>query len=196
MSDVSVVVGPDSIDVVGGVSTVKINTTVGETGDRGSNIYVGSGNPNKAETLIPGGTPKVFDMFINMAPDDADYTYLYQYLNQDGEFTWVRLLRLIPNTFLNNLSSTFVDGQVDIYIPIADVIPLAAYGVYQPENFNIQYSVLGENGPIASSVKINDISFPNNVASLSITITAVEYSGSAWTALDGVYPVHVVVTVI
>lgn len=196
MTDVNVVVGPDSVDVVGGISTVKINTTVGETGDRGSNIYVGSGNPNKAETLIPGGTPKVFDMFINMAPDDADYTYLYQYLNQDGEFTWVRLLRLIPNTFLNNLSSTFVDGEVDIYIPIADVIPLAAYGVYQAENFNIQYSILGENGPIASSVKINEISFPNNVASLSITITGVEYSGSAWTALDGVYPVHVVVTVI
>lgn len=196
MTDVNVVVGPDSIDVVGGISTVKINTTVGETGDRGSNIYVGSGNPNKAETLIPGGTPKVFDMFINMAPDDIDYTYLYQYLNQDGEFTWVRLLRLIPNTFLNNLSSTFVDGEVDIYIPIADVIPLAAYGVYQAENFNIQYSILGENGPIASSVKINEISFPNNVASLSITITAIEYSESVWTALDGVYPVHVVVTVI
>lgn len=196
MPDVSVVVGPDSIDVVGGVSTVKINTTVGETGDRGSNIYVGSGNPNKAETLIPGGTPKVFDMFINMAPDDVDYTYLYQYLNQDGEFTWVRLLRLIPNTFLNNLTETFVDGQVEIFIPIADVIPLAAYGVYQAENFNIQYSILGNNGPIASSVKINEISFPNNVASLSITLTAIEYSGSAWTALDGDYPVHIVVTVI
>jgi hypothetical protein len=196
MPEVSVVVAPDSVDVVGGVSTVNINTTVGETGDRGSNIYVGSGNPNKAETLIPGGTPKVFDMFINMAPDDIDYTYLYQYLNQDGEFTWVRLLRLIPNTFLNNLQETFVNGEVDIFIPVADVIPLAAYGVYQAENFNIQYSILGENGPIASSVKINEISFPNNIASLSITITAVEYSGSAWTALDGEYPVHIVVTVI
>jgi hypothetical protein len=196
MPEVSVVVAPNSVDVVGGVSTVNINTTVGETGDRGSNIYVGSGNPNKAETLIPGGTPKVFDMFINMAPDDIDYTYLYQYLNQDGEFTWVRLLRLIPNTFLNNLQETFVNGEVDIFIPVADVIPLAAYGVYQAENFNIQYSILGENGPIASSVKINEISFPNNVASLSITITAVEYSGSAWTALDGEYPVHIVVTVI
>jgi hypothetical protein len=196
MPTVDVSVAPASVDVVGGVSTVKINTTVGETGDRGSNVYVGSGNPNKPETLIPGGTPKVFDIFINLAPDDIDFTYIFQYLNQDGEFTWVRLLRLIPNTFLNNLNLTFVSGKADIFIPVADVIPLAAFGVYQAENFNIQYSVLGDNGPIASSVKINGISFPNNVASLSLTINAVEYASGSWTQLSGSHPVHIVVTVI
>lgn len=194
MVDVSI--SPDSVDVVGGTSIIKTTTTVGETGDRGSNVYVGAGNPNKAETLIPGGIPKVFDIFINLAPDDIDYTYIFQYLNQGGEFTWVRLLRLIPNTFLNNLTKTFVDGEVEILIPVADVIPLAAYGVYQAENFNIQYSVLGDNGPIASSLKINDISLTNNVASLRITINAVEYVSGTWTPLSGPHPVHIVVTVI
>jgi hypothetical protein len=192
---VDVVIAPDSVDVVGGVSTVKINTTVGATGTRGSHIFVGSGNPNKPETLIPGGTPEVFDMFINLSPDDIEYLFMYQYLNQDGDFTWVRLLRLVPNTYLENNSATFTDGSAIVYVPIAQVIPLASVGVYQATNFNIQYSIAGTDA-IASSVEINGIEFPGNVAKLKLTFKAVKYSGSSWSNLSGSYPIHLLVTIV
>lgn len=192
---VDVVIAPDSVDVVGGVSSVKINTTVGATGTRGSHIFVGSGNPNKPETLIPGGTPEVFDMFINLSPDDVEYLFMYQYLNQDGDFTWVRLLRLVPNTYLENESLTFVDGTAIAYVPIAKVIPLASVGVYQATNFNIQYSIAGTDA-IASSVQINGIEFPNNVANLKLTFKAVKYSGSSWSNISGSYPIHLLVTIV
>lgn len=192
---VDVVIAPDSVDVVGGVSSVKINTTVGATGIRGSHIFVGSGNPNKPETLIPGGTPEVFDMFINLSPDDVEYLFMYQYLNQDGDFTWVRLLRLVPNTYLENESLTFVDGTATAYVPIAKVIPLASVGVYQATNFNIQYSIAATDA-IASSVQINGIEFPNNVANLKLTFKAVKYSGASWSNLSGSYPIHLLVTIV
>ncbi len=192
---VDVVIAPDSVDVVGGVSSVKINTTIGATGTRGSHIFVGSGNPNKAETLIPGGSPQVFDMFINLSPDDVEYLFMYQYLNQDGDFTWVRLLRLIPNTYLENQSLTFVDGTATAYVPIAQVIPLASVGVYQATNFNIQYSIAGTDS-IASSVQINGIEFPNNIANLKLTFKGVKYSGGSWSTLSGSYPIHLLVTIV
>ncbi len=192
---VDIVIAPESVDVVGGVSTVNISTTIGATGSRGSHIFVGSGNPNKAETLIPGGTAEVFDMFINLSPDDVEYLYMYQYLNQDGELTWVRLLRLIPNTYLENNAATFVDGSAIVYVPIASVIPLASVGVYQATNFNIQYSIAGVDS-IASSVEVSGIEFPNNIAKLKLTFKAVEYSGTTWSNLSGSYPIHLLVTIV
>ena len=192
---VDIVIAPDSVDVVGGVSTVNISTTLGATGTRGSHIFVGSGNPNKPETLIPGGSPEVFDMFVNLSPDDIEYLYMYQYLNQDGDLTWVRLLRLVPNTYLENNSATFVDGTAIVYIPVASVIPLASVGVYQASNFNIQYSIAATTA-VASSVEINGIEFPNNIAKLKLTFKAVEYSGSAWSNISGTYPIHLIVTIV
>jgi len=192
---VDIVIAPDSVDVVGGVSTINISTTIGATGTRGSYIFVGSGNPNKPETLIPGGSPEVFDMFVNLSPDDVEYLYMYQYLNQDGDLTWVRLLRLVPNTYLENNTATFTDGSAVVYVPIASVIPLASVGVYQATNFNIQYSIAATDA-IASSVEINGIEFPNNIAKLKLTFKAVKYSGSSWSNVSGDYPVHLIVTVV
>lgn len=199
MANIDVLLSSDSIDVLGASSKLDVDLSIGATGERGSNIFVGSGKPNLASVSKPL-TPKTYDMFINLEPDDTEYLYLYQYLNVDGEFTWVALLRLIPNTFLENHVTTFENGSAKIYIPITSVIPLASIGIYQAENFNIQHTVIS-GIPVASSIFVNGIIIDpiSKQLNLEITINAVKSTvedPSVWSALSGDYSVHLIVTVV
>jgi hypothetical protein len=195
---VDVLLFSDSIDVIGGPQRVDVDIDIGSVGQRGSNIFVGSGNPNLPTAVLPE-EPKTYDMYINLSPNDVEYLFLYQYLNYDGNLTWVRLLRLIPNTFLENKLINFVDGAAVYNVPVITVIPLASVGLYEPENFNIQHRVINDR-PVASATsvagafEIDD----NDQLVLPITITAVEIDPQtgAWTPVSGERFVHLIMTVI
>jgi hypothetical protein len=198
---VDVLLSSENIDVLGGSPRVDVNLNFGRIGERGSYIFVGSGNPNLPTAVIPQ-TPKNFDMYINLAPDDDEYLFLYQYLNQSGTFLWVRLLRLVPNTFLQNFGddpgeTNFVDGEMIYNLPITTVIPLATVGVYQASNFNIQHSII-YNQPVASSIIVGDIAFINDTLILPVTVKAVtlDPSTGVWSNLDGPAVVHFLTTVV
>lgn len=199
MTNIDVLLSSDSIDVLGASSKLDVDLSIGAIGERGSNIFVGAGKPNLASVAKPL-TPKTYDMFINLEPDDTEYLYLYQYLNVDGEFTWVALLRLIPNTFLNNHVTQFTNGVAKVYIPITSVIPLASIGIYQAENFNIQHTLIS-SVPVASSVFVNGIIIDpiSKQLKLEITLNAIETSiaePGTWSAVDGEFTVHLIVTVV
>lgn len=199
MTNIDVLLSSDSIDVLGASSKLDVDLSIGATGERGSNIFVGSGKPNLASVSKPL-TPKTYDMFINLEPDDTEYLYLYQYLNVDGEFTWVALLRLIPNTFLENNVTRFQNGSAKIYIPITSVIPLASIGIYQAENFNIQHTIIS-NVPVASSMFVDGIVIDpiSKQLNLEVTVNAVKStveSPNTWSALNGDYSIHLIVTVV
>ena len=183
---VDILLASDDIDVLGGSSRVNLDVNIGATGDRGSNIFVGSGDPNTGEATIPTD-PKTYDMYINLDPNSLDYLFLYQYLNYSGTFSWVKLSRLIPNTFLENYFGDFVDGSLEYVVPAEKVIPFSSVGVYTSDNFNIQHTVMNDK-PVASSVligplQINEISQKYEVV---ITVKAVEYDSltDTWSNLN------------
>jgi hypothetical protein len=49
---VDVIVSPDSLSLVGGPSTVNVEVDFGPAGTRGSQIFVGRGQPNNPSTVI------------------------------------------------------------------------------------------------------------------------------------------------
>jgi hypothetical protein len=198
---VDILLSSESIDVLGGSPRVNVNLDFGSVGERGSFIFAGSGNPNLATAVIPQ-TPKVFDLYINLAPDDDEYLFLYQFLNQDGRFLWVRLLRLVPNTYLQNYGddpeeTNFVDGEMTYNLPVATVIPLSTVGVYQKSNFNIQHTIIYDK-PVASSIIVDDITFINNTLILPVTVKAVTFDPATaeWSNLEGPAIVHFLTTVV
>lgn len=194
---VNVLLTSDRIDVLGGATKVDVDLNLGTAGKRGSYIYVGSGSPTDAGTVIPGGTPGVYDMYINLDPTNpADNLFLYQYINQDGEFQWVKLLRLVPNTYVTSHTGVFIDGAMTINIAVADVIPLNTTGYYNENNFNIQHTVISDS-PIASAVSIGTIGLSESTGELSlpVTIKAAKFNGTAWAAMSGAAIIHLLVTV-
>lgn len=191
---VDILLASDSIDVLGGSQKVNVSLTSGSKGDRGSYILVGSGNPNDPLTYIPTQKIQTYDMFINLNPNDVDYLYLFQYLNWDGQYQWVQLLRLIPNTFLDNYEGTYAGGAMPISIPLIDILPLSSTGIYQKENFNIQHTVINSL-PTASSIQVDSMNL--DTMTLNMTLRAVQLNGSTWENVpDGPGTVHLIVTVV
>lgn len=182
---VDVLLSSENIDILGGSSRVDTDVNIGSTGDRGSNIFVGSGDPNSGEVPVPL-TPKTYDMFINLDPSSLDYLFLYQYLNADGEFSWVKLSRLIPNTFLENYTGNFVNGKLEYVLPADRVIPFSTVGVYTAANFNVQHTVINDK-PIASSVSLGTLAINEATGKfeIKITVNAAEYtSPSTWASFN------------
>lgn len=202
MTEVYVV--SDDITVLGGPTKRDVSIGIGNQGNRGSNIFVGSGNPNSSSTIIPR-TPQIFDMFINLALDDPEYLYLYQYLNQNGVTKWIRVLRLVPNTFLTNKQVAFINGSTTIEMPVSEVVALSTVGNYSASNFNVQHTVLNSN-PVSSAVSIGEITTSSEIdintgmymLVLPITINAVEFdvATSSWSALTGPKIVELFITVV
>jgi hypothetical protein len=198
---VDILLSSENIDVLGGSPRVDVNLSFGKIGERGSLIFVGSGNPNLPRAVIPQ-KPKDFDLYINLAPDDEEYLFLYQYLNQGGKFLWVRLLRLVPNTFLQNFGddpeeTNFVNGEMIYNLPLSTVIPLASVGVYQKNNFNIQHSIVYSQ-PVASSIIVGDIALIGDTLILPVTVKAVTFNllTQTWSNLEGPAVVHFLTTVV
>ena len=144
-----VLLGNDDLTVFGPPEVVELLVDIGPKGDRGSQTYVGSGEPN---TLMSGTTifgKQVFlnDLYINTSPG-VNYGYLYQYVSQPGGNSWVEVLRINPTIYSKRFLTTYNDGVGQITIPISNIItasgtPLTA------ENFSVQYSI-AHTDPVSS----------------------------------------------
>lgn len=183
---VDVLLSSENIDILGGIARVDTDVNIGSSGDRGSNIFVGTGNPNTGEATIPE-SPKTYDMFINLDPNSLDYLFLYQYLNVGGEFSWVKLSRLIPQTFLENYTGDFVDGVLKYIVPAEKVISFSSVGIYTSDNFNVQHTIVNDR-PTASSIELGplEINEDSGGYEVEITVNAAEYDSTldSWTSLD------------
>jgi hypothetical protein len=191
---VDVYLASDNVTVLGGPSTVSVDVDFGVRGDRGSNFFVGYGNPN-LPTLNIGQTPQVLDMYINISAADEKYLHLYQYQNIDGSLTWVELLKLIPNTFSGNYISTFVDGEVTINVPVANIVPAQLVGSVGAASFNIQFNILNSS-LLACSSTVSEVTLISDVLCLPITFKASELVDNAWTPLSGQKALHLFITVV
>jgi hypothetical protein len=165
-----VIFSSDDLTVLGGPSIVSVDVDFGPAGDRGSQIFVGNGNPN---IITIGQTPKIFDLYINLLASDEEYLFYYQYQNVDGTNVWVKLFNLQPQSKSYKETRTFTDGSITLNLPVTDIVPAQLISTVDSSNFNVQYSI-SNNKPLASSVIIGNPIVIDEVLSLPVTIKASE----------------------
>jgi restriction endonuclease S subunit len=183
----SVLLSNDDVTVLGPPEVVELLVDIGPTGTRGSQIFVGLGNPNLVSI---GQTPLLNDIYLNISGGD-EYSYLYQYVSEPGGNTWIPVLKMNPVLYSKINSLSFTSGNATLTIAIADIAnvtgtPLTA------DNFNIQYNLMSEN-PIASSIEVPTLVDPDY---LVINFHAVKYSGSSWSNLSGAVKVNLFISIV
>jgi hypothetical protein len=186
---VEVLVNTDDITVLGPPAEVKVQLDIGATGNRGSQVFVGTGNPN---AITIGQTPILNDLYINNAPGD-EYSYLYQYISSLGTNTWVPILKVNPTIYSANHLQTFISGSTTITIPVANIVQITGTPLTE-ENFSIKFSV-GHSSPVAASISSVAITGASN-ENLSITLKAAELSSGTWQNLATTVTIHTLITVI
>jgi hypothetical protein len=186
---VEVLVNTEDITVLGPPPEVKVQLDVGATGTRGSQVFVGTGNPN---SVVIGQTPILNDLYINNAPGE-EYSYLYQYVSSLGTNTWIPILKVNPTIYSANHLQTFTSGITTISIPIANIVQITGTPLTE-ENFSIKFSI-GHSNPTAASISAVAITGASS-DTLSITIKAVESDSGIWGDLSETVTVHVLITVI
>lgn len=189
---IEVLLSNDDITVLGPPEIVELSLDIGAKGVRGSQFFVGSGNPN---SISIGQTPELNDMFINVSPG-PNYGYMYQYVSQPGGNTWVEVLRINPAIYSENHLATFAagtgsaTGSASIIIPISNIATVTGDPLTS-EDFNVQYSIANQN-PVSSAMIIPSLSGEN----LVIDLEAMEYVSSSWVPLEGEITVHIFVSIV
>jgi hypothetical protein len=183
----------DDITVLGPPEIVELLIDIGATGTRGSQAFVGIGNPN---TVSIGQTPLLNDLYINISPG-ADYGYLYQYVSQPGGEVWIEVLKLNPVIYSVNHATTYVNGSAQIVIPISNITSAT---LLTASNFSVQFSIVNDN-PVSSSMSIPELVGDND--NLVINFKAVEHrtdidSGpyGDWAVLEGQVTTHLFITIV
>lgn len=186
---VEVLVNTDDITVLGPPAQVNVQLDIGATGNRGSQIFVGTGNPNEIEI---GQDPILNDLYINNAPGD-EYSYMYQYISGLGGLAWIPILKVNPTIYSANHLQTFSSGSSILRIPIANIVQISGASLTE-ENFSVKFSI-GHSNPVAASISAVAITGTNN-ETLSITLKAAELSSGTWQNLSTTVTVHLLITVI
>ena len=183
----------DDITVLGPPEIVELLVDVGATGTRGSQIFVGIGDPNVIEI---GQTPLLNDLYINASPG-ADYGYLYQYVSQPGGNLWIEILELNPTIYSVNHTTTYVNGIAQVVIPISNITSATSLTA---SNFSVQFSIVNDN-PVAASMSIPALAGGNT--NLVINFKAVEHRTDVdsgpygdWAVLEGEVTTHLFITIL
>jgi hypothetical protein len=183
-----VLLSNDDVTVLGPPNTVEVLVDIGPTGTRGSQVFVGVGDPNVVEI---GQTPLLNDLYINVSPG-TDYGYMYQYVSEPGGNTWIQILEINPTLYSELHTTTYVDGVAQVVIPISNIVTVTGSPL-SSTNFVVQYSIAHSN-PTASSITVPALVGAGT--NLVIDFTAVEYTGSAWQNLDEEVTTHIFISII
>jgi hypothetical protein len=182
-----VVLSNDDITVLGPPSTIELSVDIGPQGDRGSQIFVGVGDPN---TITIGQPVELNDIYINTSPG-ADYGYMYQYRSEPGGNVWVETLKISPTIYSKNILTTYTNGVAEIIVPINDIV-IVSGAPLEASNFNVQYSISHTN-PIASSMSIPALTSGEN---LVIDFKAVQSTSGTWSNLSGEVITHIFISIV
>lgn len=183
-----VLMSNEDITVLGPPEVVELLVDIGPQGDRGSQIFVGIGNPN---SISIGQTVKLNDLYINTSPG-ADYGYLYQYVSEPGGNLWVQVLKINPTLYSKKHTVSFTAGSSSITIPVSNIVTVSGTPLTS-DNFAIQYSIAHSN-PVASSIVIPSLS--GGGANLTINFSAVESDSGTWQDLSGEVTIHLFISIV
>lgn len=184
----NILLANDDLTLFGPPETLDVLVDIGPAGVRGSQFFVGVGNPNIVEI---GQTPRLNDVYINTSPD-GELGYLYQYQAQPGGDTWVKILDIYPAFYSINYDVMFDSGTGTATIPIADIATITGTPL-TAENFSVRYSIQHVN-PIASSMTIPALAGAEE--NLVIEFSAVQFSAGNWSSLDEQVTVHLLITIV
>ena len=183
-----VVLNNDDVTVLAPPSIIEVLVDIGPQGTRGSQFFVGVGNPNLVSI---GQTPNLNDLYINTSPG-GELGYLYQYRSEPGGNVWVEVLDIYPSVYSENAQVTFESGTSEVIIPVADIVTVTGTPLVS-ENFSVQYSIAHTN-PVASAMQIPALVGAGD--NLVINLEAVEYAGGTWSALDESVTIHFNITIV
>ena len=183
-----VLLSNDDVTVLGPPNTVEVLVDIGPTGTRGSQVFVGVGDPNVFEI---GQTPLLNDLYINASPG-SDYGYMYQYVSEPGGNTWIQILEISPTLYSQLHTTTYVDGVAQVVIPISNIVTVTGSPLTST-NFVVQYSIAHDN-PTASSVLVPALAGAGT--NLVLNFSAVEYTGSVWQNLDEEVTTHLFISIV
>ena len=164
-----VILSTEDITVLGGPSSISVDVDFGPAGIRGSQIFVGQGNPNEPTTVIGQTDIKILDLYINLKTTDIDYLFIYQYLAENGINSWKPLFKLIPNIKSLNSSATFTAGSTTINVPVNQIVPSESVATVTAANFNVQATIRGTL-PTALAVSVGAPSGSGNARAVPITV--------------------------
>lgn len=194
----------EDITVLGGPSSVTVETNFGPAGNRGVFVMYGLLNPNDQNASFIT-TPQVFDLYVVTDPAADDYLQMYQYTIQDGIVAWYPAIKLSINFYGANKLLAFDNGEATININIFDLglvnlrteLPTL---VGTKHYFNVQATLsnyeagsltnplIPENHyPAALSVRVDDIEQDEITDELFVPITfnAAEFNGTTWAPING-----------
>lgn len=195
---VDVLVNTDEITVLGSPPVVEVKLDIGATGQRGSKVFVGTGNPNLLTSSIGqsyslfGQSLYINDLYINNSFGE-EYSYMYQFISSLGTNTWVPVLKVNPTLYSNNFLTTFSNGNSTITIPIVNIVETSGTPLIE-ENFSIQHNISHSN-PVASAISGISITGASN-DQLSINFTASELNSSTWQDLNNIVTMHILITIV
>lgn len=181
-----VLLNTDQITVLGSPELIDLIIDIGPRGDRGSQVFVGLGNPN---VINIGQTPSLNDLYINSSPG-SNYGYMYQYVSQPGGNTWIEILKISPTIYTDVRSVIFSDGSATMSIPVANITTTTGLSA---ENFAVRYSIAHTN-PIASSMSIPTLTGEGDT--IVINMSAVESASGTWQDLDSEVTVHLFISIV
>ena len=191
MTDITALVSNEDITVLGPPSYVDVLVDVGPTGIRGSQVLVGTGNPNDPNTEI-GQTPELNDVFINNATGN-EYSWMYQYVSVPGGNTWTPILQVNPTIYSLTETISFTAGVGSLGVTISDIVQSGAASL-TAANFSIQFSV-GNDKPV--SAVINSVAITGaTLDTLTISFKALEYDSGTWINLTGDITTHLLITIV
>jgi len=172
------------LDVFGGPTSLDVSTDFGKTGERGTRVWVGNGDP--AQVLTTQDIA-LFDLYINTNTVDQFYSWLYQYIPQIGSPGWTRVLKLNPQQNSRISVASFENGAYNLDIPASVITEDTALTA---DRFIIRYNIESSSGdPIATSFSYS-IETILGVKYIRISLKAAEWDGTDWSNLNGSYKVH------
>ena len=184
----NILLANDDLTVIGPPETLEVLVDIGPQGTRGSQFFVGSGNPNIVNI---GQTPLLNDIYLNVSPG-GEVGYVYQYQAQPGGNTWVKVIDIFPTIYSINYLVPFTTGTGSASIPISDILEVTGTPL-TAENFSVQYSIAHTN-PVASSMSIPPLAGAEE--DLVINFEAIEYLSGSWSGLDEEVTVNILITIV
>ena len=185
------VVQTDSITVFGPPAAIDVALDIGPSGERGSLIYSGSGDPNINTGAFVNESPKVSDLYVR-TDSGADYGVVYQYNTVPGGNEWQSVLKFQPILYNKIEALNFIGGSASVSIPLSNIYQDAPASLLA-ENISIQLTPEYAQ-PVAHSISSKALS-PVGTRSLLFVVKAKQIAGSV-TDLSGSANFNISITIV
>lgn len=164
----------DSITVFGPPETIEVALDIGPSGERGSLIYSGSGDPNVNTGAFVNESPKINDLYVR-TDAGGDYGVVYQYNAIPGGNEWQSILKFQPVLYNDVQTLVFAGGSASVTIPLSEIYENAP-ATLTSDNLSIQLTP-EHSEAIAHSVTTKALTSGSNRSALFI-VKAKEITGS------------------